>query len=166
MEVFWQVHSQEAKKSVLSRIVFGAREAGGLLGAFQEHVRAMTNFPRRMAFSKRRLTMHSEFRFPKATVSLMTIILAAVLIAIDKAKAIQSSIPYANPQVGPIHSTQQLMLLPTLLLVWMGASIAGVVGWAVLFALRRTGVQRLSDVDPAGGPCSGGRLTNGARSSG
>jgi len=80
--------------------------------------------------------MRSEFRFPKATVTLMTVILLAIFLAIDKAKAIQASIPYANPQVGPIHPTQQLMLLPTLLFVLAGACVTAALGWGILFALH------------------------------
>lgn len=64
--------------------------------------------------------MRSEFRFPKATVALMLLILAGVLIAIDKARSIQSSLPYSNPHVGPIHDVY-FTALPSLLLAFVGA---------------------------------------------
>ena len=93
--------------------------------------------------------MRSEFRFPKATVALMTLILAGVLVAIDKARAIQASGPYANPHVGPILSVR-FAILPSLVFTLLGACAAGGIGWTVLFALHRSGVQRLSEVDPSG----------------
>ena len=91
--------------------------------------------------------MHSDFRFPKVTVTLMGLILLAVFLAIQKAKDIQASIAYANPQAGPNHATQQLALLPTLLFVLASACVIGLLGWVILFALRRSGSHRLSDVD-------------------
>ena len=103
--------------------------------------------------------MHSEFRFPKATVTLMTIILVAILVAIDRAKAIQASIPYANAQVGPIKAAE-FAALPTLLIALLGACVAGVVGWAILFALRRSGIHRLSEIGPSSGRSSSSRLTS------
>lgn len=84
--------------------------------------------------------MRSEFRFPKATVALMTIILAAVVWTIEKAKAISASVPHTSQQVGPI--SVQFTIVPTLVLVLIIAGTAGAIGWAVLFALRRSGVQR------------------------
>ena len=102
--------------------------------------------------------MRSEFRFPKATVMLMAIILGAVTVAIDKARAIQASIPYANPHVGPIQPLQ-FTVLPSLLLILVGACIAGAIGWAIVFALHRSGVHRLSEIDPSSGQRSGTKLS-------
>ena len=91
--------------------------------------------------------MHSDFRFRKATVTLLGLILLAVSLAIQKAKDIQASIAYANPQAGPIHATQQLALFATLFFVLASACIIGLLGWVILFVLRRSGSHRLSDVD-------------------
>ena len=102
--------------------------------------------------------MRSEFRFPKAAVSLMTILLVAIIMTIEKAKAIQGSIPSANPQVGPIHPGH-VTILPAFLIALVGACVAGAIGWTVLFALRRSGVQRLSNVNPSSGPRPGGGLS-------
>ena len=98
--------------------------------------------------------MRSEFRFPKATVGLMLVILAAVMLTIEKAKAISASIPHANPPVGHIYASQ-ITILPTLLVVLIGAIGAGVIGWAILFALRRSGIQQLSELKPSAGQRSG-----------
>ncbi|HET7149797.1 MAG TPA: hypothetical protein VFI60_00185, partial [Candidatus Acidoferrum sp.] len=92
----------------------------------------------------------SEFRFPKSTVALMAIILAAVMFTIEKARAISVSIPHANPPVGPIHPTQA-MIVQALLATLIWAIGAGAIGWGILYVLRRTGVQELSEMNPAAG---------------
>ncbi len=93
--------------------------------------------------------MRSEFRFPKATMALMTVILAAVMFTIEKARAISVSIPHANPPVGPIHPTQA-MIVQALLATLIWAIGAGAIGWGILYVLRRTGVQQLSEMNPSG----------------
>ena len=95
--------------------------------------------------------MRSEFRFPKATVTLMTIILAAVVMAIEKATAIQNSVPPSSQHVGPIQPAH-FTFLPTLLLILSFGCISGLLGWAILFALHRSGAQRLADFDPSREP--------------
>ncbi len=91
--------------------------------------------------------MRSEFRFPKATVVLMTIILAAVIMAIEKAKAISASVPPTSQPVGPIQP-EHFTTVTTFLIVLVGAGIAAVIGWTILFALHRSGMQRLAEVNP------------------
>ena len=92
--------------------------------------------------------MRSEFRFPKVTVTLMTIILAGVVLAIEKATAIHASVPDSYQHVGPIQPAH-FTFLPTMLVIMGGACLAGAIGWAILFALHRSGVQRLAEFDPA-----------------
>ena len=91
--------------------------------------------------------MHSDFRFPKATAPLMVVILAGIVMAIDRAKEIAAAVPYANPRIGPVQPVH-LVALPSLLLIVVIAGIAGAIGWAMLFALQRSGVQRFSKIDP------------------
>lgn len=149
MAVLAEIELEEQTRGLPARTISRIREAGGLLyGAIQEHIRAITGSYRGVTFSGRRLIMRSEFRFPKAAVLLMTIILVAILVAIDQARAIQASVPYANPHVGPIKSSG-ITVLPTLLVVLLGACVAGAMGWAVAFALHRSGTHRLSDVNPS-----------------
>ena len=93
--------------------------------------------------------MRSEFRFPKATVALMTIILAIVTYAIEKAKAISASVPHSSMNVPPIQ--MQVTIVPTLLVVLFGTAAVGVLGWAILFALRRSGVHHFSGIDATNG---------------
>lgn len=153
LEVLSEVDAEIRKKSALERAGCAAREAHGLLvGALEEHWRRFTGPEEGARFSSRfwegRFVMRSEFRFPKATVGLMLVILAAVMFAIEKAKAISASVPQANPPVGHIHPSQ-ITILPTLLVAMISAIGAGVLGWAILFALRRSGMQQLSEMKPS-----------------
>ena len=158
--VFLEAHAETADCRVMTQAIFGVRELGGLLrGALREHLRNITGPYGSALFSTRRLSMHSEFRFPKATVSLMVIILVGILLTIDKAKSISASISYSRPNVGPIHAVQQLMLLPALLIILAGACVVAVIAWGVMFALQRSGLHRLSDVNPAGEQRPSGKLS-------
>jgi len=160
LAVLSEVLTENQKKGVMARIVSAVCEIAGLLcGALREHIRNIAGSIRVEKSFSRRVTMRSDFRFPKATVTLMALVLLAVFLAIEKGKDIQASIAYANPQVGPIHPTQQLALLPTLLLVLAFACLMGAFGWAMLFALRRTGSQRLSNVDVSSRPGCGTSLS-------
>jgi hypothetical protein len=154
MEVLAEVEAETRKKSALARASCEAHETCGLLyGALREHFRSITGSHERSRFSfmflSRRFAMRSEFRFPKATVALMTVILAAVVFTIEKAKAISASVPHANLPVGPIQA--QFTIVPTLLVVLIGTAVAGVIGWAILFAMHRSGVHQLSAVNPSAG---------------
>ena len=160
LAVLSEVLTENQKKGVMAQIVSAVCEIAGLLcGALEEHISNITGSVRVQKSFSRRVTMRSDFRFPNATVTLMALVLLAVFLAIEKGKDIQASIAYANPQVGPIHPTQQLALLPTLLLVLAFACLMGAFGWAMLFALRRTGSQRLSNVDVSSRPGSGTSLS-------
>jgi hypothetical protein len=143
--VFREVEAENSQKSLSARAAFCAHEVGGLLsGALQERFRSIAGFRPGPILPTRRFTMHSEFRFPKTTAFLMTVILAGVVLAIDKAEAIQVSLPHTNPPVGPIQPAQ-FVFFPTIALMFAGVYAAGIAGWAILFALRRSGVHRLSE---------------------
>lgn len=71
----------------------------------------------------------------------MTVILAAVIMAIEKAKAISGSV---------LTTVAELFLI---------GYMVGAVGWAILFALRGSGVQRLSELRPSGGQRPGAGLS-------
>lgn len=148
VDVLSEVHGGIHGKNAMTRIFFAMREAGGLLGgALQEHLRSITGSYHNGFFSVRRFAMKSEFRFPKATLGLMVVILAAVIWAIEKAKAISASIPHASTPVGPIRP-EQFAFGQTLLAVLIWAVVAGAIGWGILYALRRSGVQTLSEMNP------------------
>ncbi len=89
--------------------------------------------------------MRNGFRFPKTTIVFMALILACVVWAIKMGENIAGSVPNIGPQVGPIHSVHSTLLSPIpLYLAFFYA--AGLVGWAILFATRRSGVHRLADM--------------------
>jgi hypothetical protein len=144
-DVFREVHAETWGQGLLPRAAFLLREFAGLLhGALQEHSRVMTGS--HLLFPPRRFTMRSEFRFPKATPILMTIILAGVILTIEKATAIEESLPLAYPeQLPPIHP-EHFTFFPAMAAIFLSAYAAAVIGWAVLFALRRSGVHRLSEM--------------------
>jgi phosphoribosylcarboxyaminoimidazole (NCAIR) mutase len=86
--------------------------------------------------------MHPGFRFPRSTVVLMCVILAGVVLAIDKAKTIvqmKSGVPHASLAVW------DAMLSTILLALLLVVAAVGTV-WGILFALHRTGMQRLQNV--------------------
>ena len=150
LSVLAEVECDLAQQDIWAKTMRRVREAGGLVtGALGEHVRQMAGFYGDSIVPNRRLRMRSEFRFPKATAVLMTIILVAVLMAIEKAKAISASLPPSSTPVGVIQPEHMSTVSNFLVLLGM-AAVAGAIGWLVVFALRRTGIQRLSDVRPSG----------------
>lgn len=93
--VFEQARSERANQGPVLLTAFYCREVAGVCrGAWQEHLRE---------FSNRRFATRTQFRFPKTTPILMTIILAGVVLAIQKGAAIQASLPDVNPPIVPIH---------------------------------------------------------------
>src|SRR6266576_6508332 len=149
LTVFREVQGEIAKKDMPARALFWIREVQGLLvGAVREHLSSIGGPNYAPPIFSRRYSMHTEFRFPKATVTLMTIILAGVVLAIEKATAIQNSVPPSSPHVGPIQLAH-FTFLPTLQLILCFGCLSGLLGWAVLFALHRSGAQRLAAFDPS-----------------
>ena len=143
--MFREARAEIEKKGIATRGRFGLREMMGLVhGAFVAHLRLLSGSYSWAVFPTRRFTMHSEFRFPKATAFLMTVILAGTVLAIEKATAIRASVRDINPpHVGPIQPAH-FTFVPTIVLMLAGAYAVGLIGWASLFALKRSGVHRLS----------------------
>ena len=143
--VYGEVRAETASKGMVARSVFYLRETAGIVaGALREHLSAPGGDEVWHLFTARRFTMRNEFRFPKATAVLMTIILAGVMVAIKKGEAIVASLPHVNPPIGPIHPTHSVLLGGIVLgLAFFYA--AGLIGWAILFAMRRSGVHRLAE---------------------
>lgn len=147
LAVFHGAQADIAQQGMVRRAAFYARETYGLLtGALEEHVRSITGLRSWDINSSRRFTMRSEFRFPKSTPILMTIILAAVVLAIEKATAIRySAFPDFNQHVGPIRP-EHFTFFPKLLLAFAVTYVAGVVGWGILYALHRSGLHRMTEM--------------------
>jgi hypothetical protein len=122
----------------MARIRLFAREASGLLvGAAREHLRTLVEFHDGLALAAGRFAMRNGFRFPKSTILFMTLILAGVLLAIKRGEDIAASFPAANPQAVPIqlaHST-----VPPIAMFVVLFCVFGLVGGAILVALRRSG---------------------------
>jgi hypothetical protein len=142
--VFQEARACTEANEPFVRAAFCFREIYGLLrGALHERVRFSADST---PFAARRFTMRSEFRFPKSTMLLMLIILGGVILAIEKAKSIAASLPHTNPLLPPIHPLPPTFAQAVGLMfavVYAGA----IVGWVVLFALRRSGLHRLEDMD-------------------
>ena len=85
--------------------------------------------------------MRPGFRFPKSTAALMMIILAGVVVAINQGEEI--SIAHAEPNAFP---GPHFNFLPALAAILAVVYALGVLVWAILFALGRSGVHRLADV--------------------
>jgi hypothetical protein len=145
--VFREVHTEMLNKEFMPRAAFLLREFAGLLHcALQEHLQSIAGS--HSLFPARRFTMRSEFRFPKATPILMAIILAGVILTIEKATAIEESLPSAYPGQLPAIHPGHFTFFPTMAVILLSAYVAAAIGWGVLFALRRSGVHRLSDMPP------------------
>ena len=144
--VFRELQAETAAKGMLARSRFCVRETAGVLaGALREHWRALGPEDVWLWFPTRRFTMRTEFRFPKATAVLMAIILGGVMLAIQKGENISASLRGAvNPPIGPIHPTHSV-LLGGVVLGFLFFYAAGLIGWAILFAMRRSGVHRLDE---------------------
>ena len=133
--VFAQANEAVRTESLRSRVLFYTREISGVIsGALRQRL-----FGRREWNSSGRFTM--EFRFPRSTIFLMWVILAGVLLAIAEAKTI--ALPYGPTQTRSVWSMLPWFIVVAVVLV--SATVA--VAWGILFALRRTGMQRLERLD-------------------
>jgi len=137
-----------ADKGWFTRARFFAREIAGLMtGALREHSRVLFEIKGELSLATGRFAMRNGFRFPKTTIVFMTLILGGVLTAIKKGEDIATSVPHnvgpvAQLHIQPVHS----ILLGGMPLFFAFFYAAGLVGWAIMFALGRSGVHRLADV--------------------
>ena len=144
--VFAEARVDLEGRSFATQTAFMVREIAGVVsGAIREHLRGFAGLDFDELFSTRRFDMRNGFRFPKATAILMTIIFLGVVIAIKKGESIANSLPHVNPTIPPIVEGHSALLPPIALYVGF-FYVLGLIGWLILYALRRTGVQRLDDV--------------------
>jgi len=81
--------------------------------------------------------MRSEYRFPRSAIFLMMVVLVAVVVAIESARSISAG------------ETKDISAWAILRVFIFGAGlmcVTGAIGYAILSALRRTGVDRLADI--------------------
>jgi hypothetical protein len=117
-----------------SKLSFYRREFFGILsGALRAHFDSL--FGPDVPF--RRFYMQSQFRFPRSTVFLMCVILAGVMLAIEKAKIVV--------QMKEGLPLETVAVWHPLFWLYPFAVVLAVVGavWGILFALHRTGMHRL-----------------------
>jgi hypothetical protein len=132
------------KRTVRARLAL--REIAGLVnGAVHEHVRVWFESRNGLSLYDGRFTMRNGFRFPKSTAVLMTIILAGVIVAIRKGEVIATTLPPFSQPITPIHPAHSY-LLPGVIMGFLFFYAVGLAGWAIVFALRRSGVHRLADM--------------------
>lgn len=138
--VLKDLQSETTCTSTLRRTRSSVREVAGLItGAVQARLLHFTDG------TAGRYQMRNGFRFPKMTPILMTLILGGVLVAIQKGENIAYSLPPVSQPVAPIHPVHS-GLLPPIPLFFAAFYAAGIVGWIILFALRRSGVHRLDQM--------------------
>lgn len=151
LAVFVEVGADTAKKRFLAQTNFVAREVFGLVvSALGEHVHGVLGRDSRFPFQTfplptRSFVMRNGFRFPKTTALLMTLIFCGVVLAIKRGEEIANSLPLVNPPIVPIQPVHS-MLLPSIAFFVIFFFAAGLLGWAFLFALRRSGVHRLAQM--------------------
>ena len=138
ISVFRDVQAHVRGRSFCERICFRAREAEGLLaGALHEHLRMITASDQPISFT--RFDMRPEFRFPRSTVFLMSLIFAGVIVAMEKANTIQVKYAAGAASIWPS--------LPWFLgFTLLFTSAAALLVWGILFALGRTGGHRLANI--------------------
>lgn len=143
--VFLELEQERGGQGRAAQTWFCLRETAGIIGsALRARLNILADSQIWHELRSERFRMRSEFRFPKATAVLMMIILAGVMLAIQRGEAISSSLPHVNPAIGPIHPVHSTMLGGAI----MGVAFfygAGLVGWAILFFMRRSGVHRLDE---------------------
>jgi hypothetical protein len=141
ISVFRDAQADVSDGSFGERISFRAHEAWGLLaGAVREHLRIISGSYQLISFT--RFNMRPEFRFPRSTVFLMSVIFAGVILAMEKAHTIQ--VKYAAG-VGSIWPSLPWFLGLTILFTCATVMVI----WGILFALGRTGVHRLANLQPS-----------------
>jgi hypothetical protein len=127
---------------LLRRLGFYWREFSGLVyGAAQSHFRHHFGIHDWLPF--RRWNMRPGFRFPRSTVFLMCVILAGVVLAIDQAKTVVQMKKGLPP--GPLAVFDATLWSALIGLLLVGAAAATV--WGILFALHRTGMQRMDNIE-------------------
>jgi len=140
ISVFRDAQADARAGSSSARISFRARETWGLLvGAMHEHICIICGSHRSISFT--RFDMRPEFRFPRSTVLLMSIIFGGVILAMEKANTIQ--VKYAAG-AGSIWSS-----LPWFLgFMLLSACAIVVLIWGILLVLGQTGTHRLANIQP------------------
>jgi hypothetical protein len=136
--VFLHARGDVNRRKVAARIYFYTHETIGLLaGALRER------FHGNDWNLTRRFDMRQEFRFPRSIIFLMLVILAGVVLAIEKAEVV--AIKYSGQMLSSWSA------FPGFIFAAAGLACAAAVGgWAILAGLKRSGAHRLADMHTDG----------------
>jgi hypothetical protein len=135
--VFLQAQSTATSRRLTARLGFCLREITGLIwGAFHAQVFSWFGLD---WDPFRRFAMRPGFRFPRSTVFLMCVILAGVALAIEKAKTVEL-------RYGAAYGMSGWSALASLALMVGLVGVAVAAAWGIRFALHRSGMHRLSNV--------------------
>ena len=146
LAVFEEARCKTLRETCMKRALFNLREVTGLVsGAFKEHLRIADWRDFKFPFPRKEFIMRNGFRFPKSTVVFMVLILGGVLMAIKKGGDIERSLSQVNPQITPIQPSHWA-LVPPVVLLWIFFCALGLVGWGIVFALKRSGMHRLAEI--------------------
>ncbi|HTT25252.1 MAG TPA: hypothetical protein VMG82_40430 [Candidatus Sulfotelmatobacter sp.] len=137
-----------ADRRIIAQARLLVRETAGLLvGAMREHFRILVDVQDGLSVAGGRFAMRNGFRFPKSTIVFMGLILGGVLTAIKKGEDIATSVPHDIGPIAPVHiQPVHSILLGGMPLFFAFFYAAGLIGWAILFAFRRSGVHRLAGI--------------------
>jgi hypothetical protein len=86
-----------------------------------------------------RFGMNKQFRFPRTMIFMMLVILASLILAIERAHRFQLN---QSAETDILAAWLAVLFVPAYLLV----AIPGAIGFAVFFALKRSGVHRLANI--------------------
>jgi hypothetical protein len=126
-----------SRDCVHRRVSFVIREIKGLLvGGLRQHLLGSAHNPL-ASFVQRSSMMRPFFRFSSVGLVFMAISFGLVLAAISKATAI----------VHGISPEMHFSLLRPLVVCFLIAAAAGLCGWVVTFATRRSGAHRMEQVE-------------------
>ena len=81
--------------------------------------------------------MSRNFRFPRLTILLMLLVLVGIFVAIEKARDVQ--LQYTT-------SSDVARLPAAFVTVFAMTVVVGAAAYAISFAMKRSGIHRLSDV--------------------
>jgi len=138
--VFRDAQADVRRGGFRERISFRTRETVGLLtGGLQEHLRIFSGRSPMNSFT--RCDMRPEFRFPKSTVLLMSVIFGGVIVAMREASAVQAK--YRSASDSMWHTFPGFAGW-----TFAFALVTVAIVWVILFALGRTGVHRLANIQP------------------
>ena len=81
--------------------------------------------------------MRSEYRFPRSAIFLMVVLLVAVVVAIESARSISA---------GETNTISGWVIVRVFMFGAGLMCVMGAIGYAIMSVLRRTGVDRLANI--------------------